>query len=398
MTTDLVARPDPPPVALLDTDSWVDVVAEVGRLAAMIADTDFVPKSLRGSSPAVAAAILYGREVGLPPMTALTQVYVLDGRPALYAEAMRALILAAGHDLELRDSTGAICTAAGRRRGATRWHEVTWTIADARAADLLKPRSNWEKYPRAMLKARATAELARDLFPDVIHGFRAVEEITDDTDDDDEDTTPAPARRTVQRKPKALQAPETPPTPPGASSPAPPPAASPAAIPRPGDEGFSTWDPTDTAAGPLLTSRPAAAPSSTTGGREKASTEAPPVVEPPNVSAGSELHRPQTPPPPAEADPVDGDVEVVDDPPAEPAARPIDLTAVRLAFEKTLGITDRDPRLAYISTLIGRDIDTSKALTRREVRSLMETLGRCSTVDDLDAVAAATEAHRATDA
>ena len=168
--TDLVERPDAPVLNRPDTDSWAQVVAAVGRLAGMIAYTEFVPASYRGNEAAVAAAILYGREVGLPPMTSLREIYVLDGRPALYAEAMRGLVLAEGHEFEYREATGATCTARARRRGSTKWAEVTWTLDDARRAELIRPRSNWQKYPRAMLKARATAELCRDLFSDVLHG------------------------------------------------------------------------------------------------------------------------------------------------------------------------------------------------------------------------------------
>ena len=86
MTLQPWAAPEQPStdVARRDTDSWTDVVADVARLAEMIHSTEFVPASLR-SAPKVAAAILYGRELGLPPMTALGSVNVIQGRASLYS-------------------------------------------------------------------------------------------------------------------------------------------------------------------------------------------------------------------------------------------------------------------------------------------------------------------------
>lgn len=410
MTAELVERPANP-IATHDTDSWTDVLVQVGHLADLIADTEFVPRALRGSPPAVAAAMLYGREVGLPPMTSLTQVHVVEGRPGLAAEAMRAMILADGHDFEIRATTGAICTIAGRRRGTTRWYEITWTLDMARAAELIKPRGNWAKYPRAMLKARATAELARDLFPDVIHGFAALEEITDDAlivEGADEAPTPATSN-TVQRKArkaptrKAIGAPVRPATPDPAPSPIPTSDSRTGPPPLPGDDGFSGWDPTSTVEG-QASSPPV--PSTV----EPDPVDAP-VDEAPAPSVEDPPENPPSGPPTSAEDPVDGDlvdaeivdeetgeivdageIVVVDNPDPEPARRR-DVVRLALDFDK-LGITDRDRRLAYCSVLIGRDVDSSNELTRAEAHGLIETLGRCDTIEDLDNVVAATEIHR----
>lgn len=157
------------------TDSWVGVVRDVGILAAQIADTDFVPEAFRGNAAAITAVILYGREVGLPPMQALRSTHMVNGRPALAAEAMRALALAHGHTIRYDVSTGTTCRVAGRRAGEDRWHVVEWTIDAAKLAGLAS-KQTWRSYPRAMLKARATAELCRDHFADAIGGYVAVEE------------------------------------------------------------------------------------------------------------------------------------------------------------------------------------------------------------------------------
>ena len=72
-----------------DTDNWVEVLPAVGDLATQISGTEFVPVALRGKPAAIAAAILTGREVGIPPMQSLSGIHVVDGWPTLSSELMR---------------------------------------------------------------------------------------------------------------------------------------------------------------------------------------------------------------------------------------------------------------------------------------------------------------------
>jgi hypothetical protein len=148
------------------------------ELAEIIANTDFVPKGLRGNQPAILAAILYGHEVGLEPMQSLAKISVIEGRPSLWAEAQRALILAAGHEMWVEESTVTRATVAGRRRDSKQTQRVTWTLDDAKRARLAG-KQNWQTYPRQMLIARASGELARNIFADVIGGMVATEELED---------------------------------------------------------------------------------------------------------------------------------------------------------------------------------------------------------------------------
>jgi hypothetical protein len=147
-------------------------------LSRAIADTDFVPRALRGKPAAIAAAMLYGKEVGLEPMRSLSMIAVVDGRPSLYAEAQRALILAAGHEIWVEEASLTKVTVAGRRRDSEQISRFTWTLDDAKRAGLAgKP--TWRSYPRQMLLARASAELARAVFADAIGGLAATEELAD---------------------------------------------------------------------------------------------------------------------------------------------------------------------------------------------------------------------------
>lgn len=157
----------------------LELAPEAWKLACRVAGTEFVPKGLRGKPEAVLACILAGHEAGLSPMTSLRQIYVVDGRPAMAAELMRALVLRAGHELWTEESTSTRAIVCGSRSGSARESRVAWTEDDARRAGLLG-KDNWKKYPRAMLLARATTELCRMIFPDVLAGIsHSIEEIAD---------------------------------------------------------------------------------------------------------------------------------------------------------------------------------------------------------------------------
>lgn len=159
-------------------DSWTDVFRPIVALAEHVAGTDFVPRGLRGNPAATAAAMLFGRELGMGPMKALQNVHVIDGTPTLKPQEMRGMVLAAGHALSFREHTKHKCVIAGRRRGDTEWTVVEWTMQDARDMRL-HGKPNWQRFPRQMLVARCTGELCRMIFADVIGGAYTPEEIAD---------------------------------------------------------------------------------------------------------------------------------------------------------------------------------------------------------------------------
>jgi hypothetical protein len=168
--------------ALVRADSngraWVALLEPAARLARDVAPTQFVPGNLRDNPAAVAAAILYGDEVGLGPMQSIAKIAVIDGRPYVAAESLRALVLAAGHDIWPEESTNARVTWCGKRAGSDQLTRITWTMDDARKAHL-DGKPNWRSYPRAMLSARASTELIRAVFADVAAGLGALEEYDD---------------------------------------------------------------------------------------------------------------------------------------------------------------------------------------------------------------------------
>jgi hypothetical protein len=204
---------------------WVYLLRQVADLAHAIADTDFVKTSMRGNEAQITAAILYGDEVGLAPMFALKSISIINGVPSISAEAQRALILSAGHEIWPETLTITKATWAGRRAGSSETTRVEWTMDDAKRASL-SGKQAWRMYPRAMLSARASAELARAVFADVIAGLPATEELEDNPEgpppsESQERAAPeapegSPPPRRAKRPARKGTNPTIAPTPPGA--------------------------------------------------------------------------------------------------------------------------------------------------------------------------------------
>ncbi|HKE76647.1 MAG TPA: hypothetical protein VKB57_23720 [Acidimicrobiales bacterium] len=286
-------------------------------LAERVANTDFVKSSLRGNVPAIFACLMYGNEVGVGPMQSLAHISVIEGRPTMSSELQRALIERAGHDIEVRETTITRCTIAGRRRGQQRWTEVTWTMDDAKRANLAG-RPNWQRYPRAMLEARASAELARLIFADVIGGLAATEELEGARDDPtpSPDTPKRPAGVTRRRRGTVAAVPDQP----GQEGPGPEAAANNEPEPTPND--------------------------------------APPAVdqrepEPDTQEAG-------TPPPPMPA--------------PEPALMNDSQRRKLMALYRERSILTREDRLSEASAFLGREIQSASELTSTEASRLIEHL------------------------
>ena len=145
-------------------------VDEAASLAARFAKASLLPPDLRGKEADVFVTIMAGSELGLPPMAALRGIHVVKGKPILSADTMVGVVLGRGvaKYFSCVDESDTSVTYETHREGAPKPQRMTWTAADAKRAGL--DGDNWRKYPRAMLKARCKAALARDVYPDVLAG------------------------------------------------------------------------------------------------------------------------------------------------------------------------------------------------------------------------------------
>ena len=146
-------------------------VDEVRTLAAMFAKSNLLPPDLRGKEADVFVSIMAGQELGLPPMAALRGVHVVKGKPVLSADTMVGIVLGSGlaEYFSCIEESATSVTYETKRKGSPHPQLCTWNMTDAQQAGL-GGGDNWKKYPRAMLKARCKAMLARDVYPDVLAG------------------------------------------------------------------------------------------------------------------------------------------------------------------------------------------------------------------------------------
>lgn len=149
---------------------WAAELGAAHQLGTALCKTAFVPKDFMGKPEAAAAAILAGKSLGLDPMNALSNIFVVHGRPALYARTMTALVMAQGHEVVRTEATPESVTVSGRRKGQDRWQEFTWTIGRAKTAGYTS-NSKYQSDPIAMLTAKAQAEACRTIAPDVLAGM-----------------------------------------------------------------------------------------------------------------------------------------------------------------------------------------------------------------------------------
>jgi hypothetical protein len=231
MTVVQYEQPEPLPPSLPGQELEPGPRGDVARLraaaeyAAYIGDTEFVPDTLRGRPAAITAALLAGDELGLKKMVALRVIAIIRGRPTLTSEAQRGLVTARGHELWFEESTTTRAIACGRRVDSDRIGRVTWTMDDAKRAGIAGGEA-WRRYPAEMLRARASAALARAMFADVTLGIPAAEELEGEENGYQHGPPPPPPS-------DAIPAPATGRTRRRRAAPKPGPAAGPAQAPPP---------------------------------------------------------------------------------------------------------------------------------------------------------------------
>jgi hypothetical protein len=191
--------PDVTSEALDRLARWVDAASNAHKLVAPLIGTPWVPAAYQpwGGKPppnptleerarayevataSGTAAVLYGSTLGVDPLMALQQIYVINGRPALYAKMMVALVQSHGHEVWDEDLTDTRAVVCGRRKGSSHVARITITMDMARKAGWTR-NQKYSESPQDMLWARAASRVCDRIASDVLKGIPSVEEAQDD--------------------------------------------------------------------------------------------------------------------------------------------------------------------------------------------------------------------------
>lgn len=144
-----------------------------------LADSDMVPKDFKGKPGNCLIAMQWGSELGLKPLQSLQNLAVINGRPALWGDAVIALVMASPVcEYVTEDDDGHTATCRVKRKGAPE-QTRTFSMDDAQKAGLAGKQGPWSQYPKRMRQMRARAFALRDVFPDVLRGMPVAEELQD---------------------------------------------------------------------------------------------------------------------------------------------------------------------------------------------------------------------------
>lgn len=152
------------------------------------------------------ALMLVAQSEGLHPATAARDYHVIQGRPALKADAMLAKFQASGGKVDWVAYTETRCEATFSHPQGGKV-TVAWTIEMAKNAGLTG-KDVWKQFPRAMLRARVISEGIRTVYPAVLCGLYTPEETRDMID------VSGPTEMTGPDVSAATPAPAPPPPPP----------------------------------------------------------------------------------------------------------------------------------------------------------------------------------------
>ena len=149
-------------------------LADIQQMAEVAAKSRMF--GFKNSEEAMAIMLLCQAE-NLHPAIAMRDFHIIQGRPALKADAMLARFQQAGGSVNWKDYTDEKVTGVFSHPSGGSL-EVSWSLAQAKSIGIAN-KDNWKNYPRAMLRARCVSEGIRSVYPGCVVGVYTPEEIQD---------------------------------------------------------------------------------------------------------------------------------------------------------------------------------------------------------------------------
>lgn len=151
-------------------------VSEIREMATAVVRSRLFP-DVKDEAAAFALMMLCQSE-GIHPMQAVRRYHLIQGRPAMKADAMLAEFQRRGGKVKWVSCDHEKCEAVFTSPGLDGAVTVKWTIEDGKRAGLLR-NPTWNQYPRQMLRSRVISEGIRMAMPEVVVGIYTEEETRD---------------------------------------------------------------------------------------------------------------------------------------------------------------------------------------------------------------------------
>lgn len=165
MGSEVAVRPNPSD-ELIQHAQWARAVAGAGIVPAAYAN--------RPGNLIVAAQL--GSALGIHPIVAVNQIYIVDGKPSTSGLLIAALIRRDGHKIRYQGNTKYATVTIIRKDDPEFEFTVTWELKknsngnpSGEEAGLLQ-KDNWKKYPAGMLFSRALTQCGRIACPESLLG------------------------------------------------------------------------------------------------------------------------------------------------------------------------------------------------------------------------------------
>lgn len=183
----------PAATVTIPTNDTFDVLFRIAKVAAAANLNGKMSAQL--SEAQAMFIILKGYALGIDPIEAICQIYIVDGKPAVSTQVMIAMANRSGliKSLKIPD-TGQVraegkATVTVIRKDRDDVYSGTFTREEAAAANLLG-KNNWKYYEAQMLINRAASIVLRRAVPEAISGMYPIEELAPDVQVDPETGTP----------------------------------------------------------------------------------------------------------------------------------------------------------------------------------------------------------------
>lgn len=170
-----------PETGVVDTSNSNPVIKETASLAKPISElqirrkaklairSGYLPPNIF-TEEQVFVIVKAGEELGIPFMSSLRCISLVEGKITLESSLMRALVFRRipGSRIDFVEASSEKCIVEMQRPGG-KVNRFVFTIEDAKKAGLAQ-KKNWQRFPISMLISRVSAIGCRAVFPDALLG------------------------------------------------------------------------------------------------------------------------------------------------------------------------------------------------------------------------------------